>query len=397
MNICLSTLFLSLLLILPAHAQEGVQTRIHHTYTSPRALGMGDAFIATANDYSALFYNPAGLARRDSGQINMSVDLGLSSNWLDFKKDADEVAKQDLTTDQQKFDAYATLLQKYYGKAFLIRAGLLHGIWVRPNWGFGILPADLTVEYQVHNQAAPALDIRAYLDTTVAYGYGNNIKGWIPGEVSWGTTFKFVNRGYANREVNALTLSQNASAIGKKDFRDGYTVDADIGFLYSPPVPSEGLFSVFQLAKPTFGAVVRNVVDSGFKNSFHLINKPADTVSSPLEPPEKLHRVVDLGAKFEYPSLWLFGGRGEVDFRDIGHPNYSLRKSFHLGFEFDWTVTSWWKGQYRFGINQGYPTAGLSALLFIFNLDAVIYSEDVGTFSTPKENRVYMVKLNLDL
>ncbi len=358
---------------------------------------MGDAFVATANDYSALFYNPAGLARRDSGQINMSVDLGFSSNWLDFMKDAKDVDQRNLVTDQEKFDAYATLLQKYYGKAFLIRTGLLHGIWVRPNWGFGIIPADATIEYKVHNQAAPALDIRAFVDTTVAYGYGDNIKGWVPGEFSWGTTLKFVNRGYANREVNALTLSQNSEAVSKKDLRDGYTVDADIGFLYSPTVPSQGIFSVFQLAKPTFGAVVRNVVDSGFKSSFNLINKPAETVSSPIEPPEKLHRVFDVGAKFEYPNFWLFGGRGEVDFRDIGHPNFSMRRSFHLGFEFDWTVTSWWKGHYRFGINQGYPTAGLSALFLIFNLDAVVYSEDVGTFSTPKENRVYMVKLNIDL
>jgi hypothetical protein len=68
-----------------------------------------------------------------------------------------------------------------------------------------------------------------------------------------------------------------------------------------------------------------------------------------------------------------------------------------LGFEFDWTMTSWWKGSYRIGVNQGYPTLGASALFLLFNLDAVTYGEEVGTFNQPKENRVYMLKFNMDL
>jgi hypothetical protein len=371
-------------------AQEGVQTSIHHQYQSTRALGMGDAFIATANDYTALFYNPAGLARRELGQLNMSMEFAASADVQKFYKQIGEIDKGTYANDSEKQLAYAELLNDYYGKTLGFRVKAFEAIWARPNWAIGIVPMDFTFESQVHNQGTPALDVRAFADTTIAYGYGNDIHGVVPGRWSWGTTVKMVNRGYINREVNSLSLVADSSTLRKEDARDGYTFDADIGTLYSPRIPTEGFFSVFQLAKPTFGAVVRNIADYGFGSSFKLINKEQ------VDPPEKLNRVLDLGAKFEYPELWIFGGRGEVDIRDIGHPNFTWRRSFHLGFEFDWTVATWWKGHYRIGVNQGYPSLGISALLFIFNLDLATYGEEVGTFHNPKENRVYMAKLNLD-
>ncbi len=387
------SIILGLQFSISARAQEGVQTSIHHHYQSTRALGMGDAFVATANDYSALFYNPAGLARRDIGQMNGSLEFAGSLNTAEFFGGISDVEKtfSDTTTDAEKFQAYAEYLQDYYGKTFGFRMKMLEAIWVRPNWGIGLIPLDWTFDGQIHNQAGPVLDVRSYADTTLAYGYGDNIRGVLPGKLSWGTTVKFINRAYINRSISALDLAADSNAIRSEDARDGYTLDFDLGTLYSPSIPDSGFWSVFNLARPTFGAVVRNVADYGFGTSFNLINKQK------VDAPEKLNRVLDVGAKFEYPELWIFGGRGEVDIRDIGHPNFSWRRSFHLGFEFDWTVSSWWKGHYRIGVNQGYPTLGVSALLFFFNLDLVTYGEDVGTYYTPKENRIYALKLNLDI
>ncbi len=374
-----------------AQAQEGVQTSIHHHYESMRALGMGDAFIASTNDYSALFYNPAALARRESGQINLAIDAGWTAETTNLSKDFSDVSSKNTTTDAEKYNAYSELLQKYYGKTFTIRAKVFEGIWVRPNWGFGIVPADVTLDMQIHNQAAPSVDIRTYVDTTIAYAYAKDLKGLVPGRLSVGSNFKLINRGYANRQFNALDFVADSQVLKKEDLRDGYTFDMDWGTLYTPEVPSEGVLSVFQLAKPTFAAVVRNVVDMGFKNTMHLMSKDQ------VEAPERLYRVLDVGAKFEYPSLWIFGGRGEVDVRDIGHPNFTVRRALHVGFEFDWSVTTWWRGHYRVGLNQGYYTAGISAMLFIFNLDFATYGEEVGSYSQPKENRIYMAKLNIDI
>lgn len=372
-----------------SHAEGSLQSKIHHHYQSARPLGMGDAFVAVANDYNAVLYNPAGLARLEDGEINMSMEFSGSSNFASFANEVTQTGKSS-STEGQKTTEYMNLLKQYYGKQFSLRAGLLQGIWVRPHWGIAVLPADLTLDMVVHNAVGPALDFKSYLDSTIAYGYGQDFKG-IPGRLSWGVTGKFVNRGYANKLILPLDLAADSKLVKVEDWQEGYTVDADIGLLYTPQLPSEGWMSAIRLAKPTFGLVVRNIGEFGFGQSLKVFNKVKTS------PPEKMYRVLDVGTKFEYPNLWIFSGRGVMDFRDIGHPNFTTRKSFHLGFEFDWRVTSWWKGAYRIGVNQGYPTLGLSALFSIFSLDLVTYGEDVGSSQVPKENRTYMAKLNINI
>ncbi len=384
------TLFiLSLLASNLAFAEGSLQTKIHHHYQGARPLGMGDAFVAVANDYNAIFYNPAGLARLETGEINMSMEFEGSANFASFANEIDKTGK--ITgTEGEKSTAYMNLLRNYYGKQFSLRTGLFEGIWVRPHWGIAVIPADLSIDMVVHNSVGPSLDFKSYLDSTIAYAYAQDYKG-VPGRLSWGVTGKFVNRGYANKLLLPLDLAADSNLIKTSDLQEGYTVDADLGILYTPFLPSEGFFSLIRLAKPTFGMVVRNAGEVGFGQSLKLLNKTKTNA------PEKLYRVLDVGAKFEYPNLWIFGGRGVLDFRDIGHPNFTTRKSFHLGFEFDWRVTSWWKGAYRIGVNQGYPTLGFSALFSIFNLDLVSYGEDVGSTNNPKENRMYLAKLNINI
>ena len=130
----ISAVGLVLFALLPkvAAQSEGIHTRIHHHYQSPRALGMGDAFVAIASDYSAILYNPAGLARREDGQVNLSMEFAGSKSYADFSKETSSVK----TTGNSSTDyaLYADLLQKYYGKAFQTRFGLFEGFWVRPNW-----------------------------------------------------------------------------------------------------------------------------------------------------------------------------------------------------------------------------------------------------------------------
>lgn len=372
-------------------AAESISTTIHHLYQAPRALGMGDAFVAVANDYTALFYNPAGLARRDDGQINLSLSLAGTPGAKDFYDEYKAIEEDSTKTDNQKNIAYAQLIQSHYGDVYSMRLTPMEAEWVRPKWGVAFVPADVSVEIAMHQVIGPSLATTVYADSTLALGYGDDLHAFNYGRFSWGITGKFVNRGFFSQYINSTKLATSSEIVRREDLSEGYTIDADLGMLWTPEIPGDGFWSWMQYVRPTFGAVVRNVAETGFGQSLKLVNK--ENVNGA---PEKLYRVVDIGSRWEYPSLWIFGGRGVLDIRDLGHPDFNWKKGTHLGFEFDWSVYSWWKGQYRVGLSQGFWTAGLSAELGIFNLDLVSYADDVGTKNTPVESRVYATRLNLD-
>ncbi|MCX7977960.1 MAG: hypothetical protein N2578_03055 [Bdellovibrionaceae bacterium] len=370
---------------------SGVSFRIHEPQISARAAGMGNAFTAVANDYSAIFYNPAALARREDGELNLFIDAGVNTSIFRF---ADDITKAQNTpgTDAQKQQAVIAAIEKYYGRGFGFRVQPAAGYLVRPGWGIAFIPVELTVEEVIHKGVGPSVDTTVYADTTLAGSYADDFKGLSHGRLSWGVTGKFVNRGYFSKSINFVEIATNPNLVGAADLTEGYTVDADVGLLYTPVIPDSGFISIFRLARPSFALVARNVLDLGFNHKMGLINKnPTDGK------PEKLIRRIDIGTRWEYPSFWIFGGRGVMDFRNLLHPNWTFKKGLHIGFEFDWTMASWWRGAYRVGLSHGYLTAGVSAMLATFNLDLVTYAEDGGPPTNPVENRYVLMRLNFNI
>ena len=378
-----------------AHAAVATFTNIHHQYQSIRALGMGDAFTAVANDTSALFYNPAAYARFQEGEVNLAlIDVEGSYNLPTLQSQAQGL----FGTGTANVSNIVSTLNQMYGNQYGARVKALEVGWARPGWGMAFVPADVTTDFGVSNQAAPALDVRAYGDTTFGFAIGRTIRNQNAGLLSWGLTFKGIQREYLSTEVNAFDIATSSSAsqavtnsitTGGGTLSDGFTLDTDLGFLYTPYMP-EWMWDWVREARPTFAIVGHNLVDEGFSNQYFKINPSNGT-------PEQLYRVFDFGTRFEIPQFWIFGGRFAIDERDYNHPQFNWKRGFHAGFEFDWTVTSWWKGQWRAGYQNGDGTAGFSALFTIFRLDLATYSEDVGTYLNPKPNREYELKMSMDI
>jgi hypothetical protein len=363
-----------------AQAGEVTDFTIHHGYESVRALGMGDAFTALADDYSALFYNPAGLARIEKGQVNLGIGAGVDTKFYPLYNDIKTTSSSNNVSDM------TNLLAQDYGNHYSARLPLLNAFWVRPGWGLAIIPVDLSLDLEIHNVVGPAIGLIATQDTTIAYGRGWDLHWLGQDRLSIGFTGKAIYRGYYNKLLLAADLALNNTLLRPSDAQEGLTVDADAGMLWTPKLSAR---SWLRYTRPTFGWTVHNIGAFGYIGDYHLID-PGTTTPPPLV------RSLDVGTAWELPNWWIWKTRFMADLRDIGNDNFTLQKGMHLGAEFLWNVRSWWQGGWRIGVNQGYLTAGVSGTLGIFTLDIATYGEEEGTASDPKANRIYMAKASLD-
>jgi hypothetical protein len=353
---------------------------IHQHFVSARALGMGNAFTAVADDYAAIFYNPAGLARLEEGNLNLELRAGIDTNLPKLYSDINEKSKGNDPTQM------ADLLNSNYGQHYSARLPTLGSYYVRPGWGIAIIPVDLSLEMEIHQLAGATLDMVATQDTTIAFARGWDVN-WGEGQrVSLGFTGKAIYRGYYNRAFLASELMLDSQMLRPEDAAEGFTFDGDLGMLWTPDVKD----TKFQKLRPTVGFTIRNIADYGFKSNFHWINQAT------TKEPAKLQRRFDLGTKFELPDWWIWKTRLMFDVRDMGHDNWTVKKGTHLGAEFLWKIRSWWQGGWRVGLNQGYFTAGFTGLFGIFQADLATYAEEVGPSTASKSNRRWMLKLALD-
>lgn len=363
-------------------AAKALDFTIHQEYTSTRALGMGNAFTAVADDHSALFYNPAAMARREDGHLRMMLRGGIDGEYLDLLDEIDKAQK--LPTETEQVDAMIALLEKNYGNHYYFRIPTMGAIWVRPNWGIAFIPADLSIDIGIHQQIGPMLNVNGYLDSTLAYGYARYFD-WFgkSNQFSMGATVKGIHRISVSEAISAGELAGDSEVFDAKKANEGFTVDLDIGTLWTPRVGENAFL------KPTYAIVVRNLLDYGFTTNFHVVDKESG------EPPP-LKRRLDFGSKFQLPKFWVFDPHVAFDIRDFLHENWTLKKGFHAGAELYWKMFNWWKGHWSVGMNQGYWTAGFGARMAIFQLDVCSYGEEVGTTDVPKESRRYMAELSLD-
>jgi hypothetical protein len=363
-----------------SQASEVKDFSIHQHGMSVRAMGMGGAFTAAVDDYSAIFYNPAFLARLEEGQTNLSLlHAGVDEKFPSFISD---IGKLSGTNDVSKITSF---LDSNYGKHYSARLGLLNSYFARPGWALAVLPADLSLDMRVAQSVGAQVQLVARQDTTIAFGRAWNGK-MESGKISFGATAKAIYRGYFNRSINAVELAFGDKILRPQDAREGLTFDMDLGVLYSPDVSSH---PVLNKAAPTFGMAVRNLIDYGFKTNLHLLDPNSGE-------PDRLQRRVDLGSAFELPDWWIWRSRLAFDVRDIFHENWTFSKGTHLGAEFLWKVKSWFQGGWRVGVNQGYFTAGFSGEISVFRLDLVTYGQEVGTSDSPKASRIYMTKMSME-
>ena len=331
-------------------------------YEFSRATGMGNAFIALADDANALFYNPAALARKKGLSLHL-IDTQISVDTLGTLDRMFEAASSGNTEgliDPNKANlgivAKPTFIAPYFGISLF-------------SYGFGSI--DL--------QSLQGEKVRAYAfnDLGVVMAFGIPFSDYF----SFGVSLRALQRssvdvdrptqdfltelGMTESTVNSDPWSALSKYVGV-----GYAFPVNLGILASLPQWSK--------ASPLvrFGATIENMGLTEF------------TRISGAQAPAKLETAYHFGALLQYTlskSLVLnLTGDMRNQFRDL-----PFFKTFHFGTELKHSLFA-----LRTGVYQGYPTFGAS-LEFPpqFRVHLSTYSMESGETLWEKEQRWYQIQV----
>lgn len=326
-------------------------------YNGIRSLGMGGASVAVVNDETALFHNPAALAKlRDYYFTVIDPEGSVSAEaeeiiGLDVLKSVDpQVA---LTNGNANLDRHLqTRLQVFPSVVF-------------PYFGFGLLD-----KYEINAEVVSSENVFKYdynNDYAGIIGFGLPIAG---GVVKVGASARAVNRTEVHRDDIATT----ETSLRLKELASsgvGFAVDA--GVIIAAPTAW----------LPTIAATYRDIGRTAYNYREGLF---MTTSERPDSTPETLDAAIAispiLGKRLR--STWTLELR---DAMNVYEEDSYMRRA-HGGFELNYADALFFRG----GWHQHYWTAGLELAIANYQFQAASYGEDIGTVDAPREDRRYVIK-----
>jgi hypothetical protein len=348
-------------------------------YLSGRALGMGGAFVALSDDYSGIYYNPAGLAR-----LNTPLDAGMALKFdagdlfgvagdalnvagahsNSFSSVDSMAADNTLVDDIMIFDRRPITLGTGPEMHFAARS-------TDPDFPLGIGSAwflgsqgRFMLDKGIYIPAA-ASRIRTDFVAKVA-GAVQPLPGLCIGLSPTVATFRILEQSISIQEYASAgdTLQNQLDAEQERIYRPGFGFGLSAGALYDI-VPTE----------LRIGAVIYNLFlsidrkDVPVTYSFGLAYLPAVLRNQGLL--RYVNFAVDIEDAFADKDFLQ-----KVDFG--GEMNLSL-------------------AQIRGGFKGGYPSYGLLANLYILQFEFTSWAEEAGLYVGQLEDRHYMFGLRLGI
>lgn len=335
-----------------AHADE-----LRWTHYGVRPLGMGNAFVAVADDHNALFYNPAGLARLSSWSFEiLNPSIGISTNTLSAINSISELAsgssaeggKSEVETAIETFDSLE-------GKHQYMNLGWTPHV-VFPGFGIGI-GLDIGARMTVHHQLVA--DIDAGLDVLVPISFARNM---LEDRLSLGATLKGVAKTGVDHEfsladISAFTKKDATETSSDKALKDylisGKGVGVDFGLLFTP----------VKTMSPTLGVSITDAGGTPFKASSDQYGTP-----DPRQPS------VNTGISFkpvERDNMYVLVA---ADVHAANQPIH-FSKKFNLGSELGLGKILKLQG----GLHQGELSGGFQLDAWLIILRFATYAEQVGS------------------
>jgi len=345
--------WLALLLASPAQAGRGPQA----IRQSVRALGMGDAFLAVSNDESALFYNPAGLNRVETGQFEI---LGLQLGY----NDATEFAANNS-------DKIADNLDQFVGNQVYLDLGLSYFSYTTTNFSYQLFDSAF-FDVKIYNPVIPYFGVTAFTQRGQAIGFSFGIEG----DGALGIGFKKITRTGANFGVHVSDLFSEEGIGTLDDYVEEASAQAfDLGWMQ--PLGELPLLGELQ------GALVwRNIGGLEFGEG-GSIEESLDFGFAGTQQFQESH------VTLAFDALNLRRAKPET-----------MQNNFHYGLE--WGLWPQANGRDAFALRAGvkgvYPTWGLTLnpKYLPLTLEYAVWSEEVGRYSGAYADRRKAIRFSIN-
>jgi hypothetical protein len=335
-------------------------SEIYQFYTGVRQMGMGGAYTGIVNDETAILTNPAGLGQVRDTTLTL-IDPEMSGSFNDTN--IATVADYSKVLDIQKL---LPLVKAKPDTHWNLKGQVFPSI-VGTNFGFG-----LHLKYQYDAEVNTAGTIYRYdytNDWAMAMGYCLRFFGGI---IKIGTSFRLVDRTEVHQNLDATSTTLTLSGVGS----EGTGVGADVGLIMTAPIAT----------LPALSVVVRDAGNTAYGLSDGLFNatttRPADTMQT-----------IDAGISF-FPLLSNHDRMTiTAEYHDLmtASTETDQMRRVHAGVEFNIHDFLFIRG----GLNQRYYTAGIELASESFQLQAATYGEEIGTPTTPKEDRRFVGKFSI--
>lgn len=344
---------------------SGISTMVYgdepeHLRQSIRALGMGNSFVAVANDESALFYNPAGLQ---------------SLQYVIF-----ELVALDITANQKLIDL--TLLEasevtaeigEVVGKNIFLETNVVLASITAPGWGYSIFGGG-HVSSIINNPIIPNFEFKIFAQ----YGLIGGIAWQFMDQVlDIGISLKSVTREGISKTVHIVDLLDEDFADELSDeYKTFNKVSPDLGVLYH--------FDYFANMELRLAYVIRNMGGMDF-GSIGMIPMTMD---------------VGMAADSEFDGIDLIWSVDYVDITNEATKYRSPQRNLKIGVESGVFKRS--NGQHalsaRIGLNGVYLTYGFSINFpyFPMKIDYAKWSEEIGNVAGEIEDKRQSIQVSIN-
>lgn len=331
---------------------SALATELIEINQSIRSNGMGGVQVPFPSSTDAMFVNPAALSDV-SGMHWEIVNLGMGINGLTIAQSLQASGNLNSTS----------ALAAYMGKPVNLEVQG-RSSFVLPHFGLAVYD-DAHVGFELTNPAYPSLSMTYQNDYGVMMG-----TSFSSGPSSFGIVGKRINRLGGPSQTVGIGTAISPSTLTNSFKQAGVGYGLDVAYNYKFPMATT----------PTLSMVWHDLGDTQFV-----------ATDSPNAAPDHIvnNLIIGLGGTVDLPGLDMAYG---LEYRHVQQNDIQLGKKLHFGGEVSLPFVD-----LRVGLNQGYAAYGVGFDMFLFKVDASMYSEETGEYAGQKPDSRVQVGMSLDI